>query len=65
MIKTCGTCAAMIDDGDGCPYCAWRDLYYFVTPETPACEDWRSKEDNKLMTGLLKYHADVNRNLKD
>lgn len=62
MIKTCGTCAAMIDDGDGCYFCAWRDLYYFVAPKTPACEDWRSKDD-QLTAGLARYHADVNRRL--
>ena len=64
MTKTCGNCAAMIDEGDGCPFCVWRDLYYFVKPEMLACEDWRSKDD-KLRVGLAKYHADVKKKLKD
>lgn len=33
MVKTCGNCVYMLDDGDGCPFCVWRDLYYFVKPE--------------------------------
>lgn len=64
MIKTCGTCAAMIDDGDDCQYCAWHDLYDFVTPETVGCENWRSK-DNKLCVGLAQNHADGNRRISN
>ena len=66
QIKTCGTCACMLDDGDGSsPYCAWRDLYYNVTPDMLACEDWRSRNGNELMTGFLKHRTDVNRGLDD
>lgn len=62
MIRTCGTCAFMLDDGDNAPYCAIRDLYYSVTEETLDCKEWRSKE-NKLCVGLARYHADINRML--
>ena len=64
MIKTCGNCSAMIDEGDGCFFCAWRDLYYFVETETPGCKDWRSKDDT-LCAGLAQYHADINRRLNN
>ena len=49
MVKTCGNCVYMLDDGDGSElYCAIRDLYYVVTPGTGACDDWREDNGNAL-----------------
>lgn len=67
MIKTCGNCQFILydDDGDGSePYCAIRNLYYFVTPGTVACEDYREDNGNTLHKGFWLYNADVNRKLK-
>ena len=56
----------MLDDGDGSkPYCAIRNLYYFVTPGTVACEDYREDNGNTLHKGFWLYNADVNKKLKD
>lgn len=63
MIKTCGNCVYIVDE-DGEPYCAIRDLYYFVTPGTVACDDWREDNGNALHKGFWLYNADVNKKLK-
>lgn len=61
MVKTCGNCVYMLDDGDGSePYCAIRNLYYFVTPGTVACEDYREDNGN----ALHKYCPECGQRLK-
>ena len=46
MNTTCGTCAWMMDDGDGSsPYCAIQDLYSDVDPDDRACGDWTAAGD--------------------
>lgn len=41
MIKICGNCVYMLDDGDGSkPYCAIQDLYTDVDPTDRACDAW-------------------------
>lgn len=65
MVKTCGNCVYMLDDGDGSElYCAIRDLYYVVTPGTGACDDWREDNGNALHKGFWLHNADVNKKLK-
>lgn len=65
MVKNCGNCVYMLDDGDGSkPYCAIRDLYYVVTPGMVACDDWREDNGNLLHKGFWLYNADVNKKLQ-
>lgn len=28
MVKTCGNCVYMLDDGDGCPFCVARLILF-------------------------------------
>lgn len=45
MIKSCGNCVYMLDDGDGSkPYCALQDLYTDVDPADPCCQWWQGEE---------------------
>ena len=63
MIKTCGNCIYMLDDGSGEPYCAIRDLYYAVRPEMLACDDYRKDNGNAVQKGFWLYNADLNKKL--
>lgn len=48
MIKICGNCIYMLDDGDGSkPYCALQDLYTDVDPADPCCQWWQGEVKNQ------------------
>ena len=51
MIKSCGKCVYMLDDGDGSePYCAIQDLYTDIEPTDPCCQWWQGEVKTSNIT---------------
>lgn len=45
--KNCGNCLYCVKQEGPPYYCAIRDLYYFITPNDKACEDYQEEQKHE------------------